>query len=761
MLSAVDSDSCRSILRDYPQLARQKFDFGHRIDGYGGSMHSQHHRRVYPILQLCYRQAPLDLIQLACIVDDSDSDNPKEEMTTATTIKSILSDADAGGYTALHWACCGTLTSLDVVQLLVQLYPTAIHQLCDGSHRTCLHLACGHGLAHDVIQFLLQQCPYHALQRDHCQNLPLHLACASGGPLSQLSVIQMLSRVEPASVEATSQIGLKNSKTGILYRSIPPYCSSTMDRGYAPLHYACAEGASLPVVRFLVRHYPGALQMRAGSMALPLHLACSKRFPSLDIVSFLVSQYPQALKLSTTDGCNEGSGGGGGTPLQLATKSRPSLQVIQFLYQQCPAAMQLGQDLNQRRPHLALQYACCNGASSQVIEFLLEKTIMDDDPSTSSCAIPKRCNGETVLHMVCRNQASHHALIPAMLIRYPDYVSVTSHTTGDLPLHVACKAGASIDTLQLLLSKNLEAIRICNKDGDLPLHLLVKAKDYNTRNGGDMNALKYIVDQFPEALTAENCNHRTPFGLAMSLPVSGEETTGCTCSPSKSAKVVDPTSFLGLLENLTPRLPPFQETATGRPLPLHFLVSQKSCTSQIDTMRLFLTQMPTACYEKSKYGELPCHVATGAPGMSLTVIELLFHQNPEALQVPNQDGLVPFQIAATTSPVSGNEAEHLSVLYFLVHQSMFAFENLSSLRERRLETPVDNHETQSTRLKMDDCQISVPSSLSRILQSILEDHRAAYEKRIGHLEQQVRELQKEDLERQAQDDSCASCCCIT
>ncbi|KAG7360584.1 ankyrin repeat domain protein [Nitzschia inconspicua] len=761
-LSASDANACRTILQEYPQLLRQPLDFGHRI-GYG--VHS--HQPVYPILQLCYRQAPIDLIRLALNFNRDDHHGEEEEVVVEEKEKEdhaipsysilSLSDRDAGGYTALHWACCGTLTQSCVIKLLLDHYPTAAYQMSFGN-RTCLHHACENGLAVEAVDELLQKCPHHALERDHCQNIPLHLACASG-PLSQLSVIQRLVSLEPSSAQATSQLGWRGeeSRTGIVYRSIPPY--DTRGMGYTPLHYACGEGAPLDVVRYLVRQFPGALGLPASSQALPLHWACSKRFPTLDVISFLVAQYPRALHLSTTNGCSVASGGGG-TPLQLAAKSRPSLPVIRFLYQQCPTALE-GPSNKKDTGFLALQYACCNGASSEVIEFLMEKSNISQSVATLSVR-----TGETLLHMVCRNNVSH-SLIPAMLTRFPDDVAVMSTNTGDSPLHAACEAGASIQNIQpLVLSKNADGtIQMPNKDGNLPLHLLVQRKQ-SPVDVVDLRVCRYLVDQFPGSLITENLNHETPFDVAISIPFRSEgSAVQCTCSLPKKRKV-DPVDYMQLLEVLTPPLPAFQNSRSGLPLPFHYLVTRSNKLAQVEMMMEFLLDhFPKVCHERNLSGELLLHVASRIPRTSLAIIECLFQQNPDAIQIPNQEGLVPFQVAAVANTSQSDSAGELSVVYFLVHQSLFAFENLASLRDRLLCTKVCGSDDVLPSTSCDGqirmaSNAASSSSLSRTLKEVLDEHHRAMDLRIDELQRELQEVQLE-LERRDHSESCASCCRIS
>ena len=64
-------------------------------------------------------------------------------------------------------------------------------------------------------------------------------------------------------------------------------------KGYLPLHYACASGASAGVVSKLMKSYPEAVKVRDGNdLMLPLHLAC-KWGSSKEVFDLLIKEYPE------------------------------------------------------------------------------------------------------------------------------------------------------------------------------------------------------------------------------------------------------------------------------------------------------------------------------------------------------------------------------------------------------------------------------------------------------------------------------------
>jgi len=98
-----------------------------------------------------------------------------------------------------------------------------------------------------------------------------------------------------------------------------------------PLHVACRNNAPIPVIRALLKAWPGALQTPAAS-CLPLEEACICA-KSLDTIQLLVEEWPKSIEHYS--------------PLHLAlgicARKRPevSLDIIQFLVHQWPESVKV------------------------------------------------------------------------------------------------------------------------------------------------------------------------------------------------------------------------------------------------------------------------------------------------------------------------------------------------------------------------------------------------------------------------------------
>ena len=64
--------------------------------------------------------------------------------------------------------------------------------------------------------------------------------------------------------------------------------------GYLPIHYACAHGASIELIRLLLSIYPKGVQVTDEDEGiLPLHLACIHGTTEEDVYMYLLASYPE------------------------------------------------------------------------------------------------------------------------------------------------------------------------------------------------------------------------------------------------------------------------------------------------------------------------------------------------------------------------------------------------------------------------------------------------------------------------------------
>jgi hypothetical protein len=336
--------------------------------------------------------------------------------------------------------------------------------------------------------------------------------------------------------------------------------------------------------------------------------------------------------------------------------------------------------------------------------------------------------------------------------------------------------------IQLLVSKYPKSTHSRNNDGNLPLHLLVNRRTNSVEKMIDVNLLRFLVEQNVEALSQKNRHNQIPFDLALSFLFPGP-------SPSLRQSYISHTSFYEEMEQktpidalrlLTPRVPDYQYTSgLGERVsrPLHYIVSQpkllydeshkttNSMSRLHKVFSYFCEKDPESFHRANDLCEMPLHIASRTEEVALMTIECLFAAYPDAIQTPNRDGLYPFELVAATSDSrlrEGSESESLGVVYFLVHRSLFVFENLTRWREHdflhsRL-CDLDKTSDENTKKFKTEFERERHHYQQQTLTEILEQREEAMNARLNDLERELLELRRQ---RQADEiESASGSCCI-
>jgi len=141
--------------------------------------------------------------------------------------------------------------------------------------------------------------------QDHNGDLPLHIVCrtSTNAPIKVLRFFVMQDTHTLASVNRA---------------------------GSLPIHEACRGGASLAMIKYLVKKGGvDTLDARDEQGALPVHVLCQSN-PSVDVVKFLVNQDPGSISEETSAGA---------LPFMLACEGSASESVLQFLLTEYPKAL--------------------------------------------------------------------------------------------------------------------------------------------------------------------------------------------------------------------------------------------------------------------------------------------------------------------------------------------------------------------------------------------------------------------------------------
>jgi ankyrin repeat protein len=385
--------------------------------------------------------------------EEQNNNNNNNNNNAETTIERRL---------PLHYACRGR-APLDVAEYLLEIEPAAIstrgldgmlplHEACSSDENDGRDLP---PLSLPLIQFLVNKYPDALLAPSSTQLLPLHYAsCAKNVPLS---VIEYLVKENPTAVKVSSYQGLlplhlaayfcESAQVFLfLYEAYPSAIGMKDACGCTCLHVACAALASPDLIMNIISWHPESLRIEDGFGRLPLHIACLTDAP-VNVIKYMAESFPESLVMKDSE--EEGD-----LPLDMVASRahHASEDVIECLV------------LNGMPP---LHFACYYKASIQTLRFLNEKY-----PAMITAVFGK--DQFRPLHYACLSSNSSERLLEIvdfLLEQDPDAMHARSTTTGELPLHVACRgqAGIPLEVIERLFEQSPAAIKCVDNDGLSPL----------------------------------------------------------------------------------------------------------------------------------------------------------------------------------------------------------------------------------------------------------------------------------------------------
>jgi ankyrin repeat protein len=246
--------------------------------------------------------------------------------------------------------------------------------------RTLLQRLCERTSHPDVIKFVTDLCGPDSLKAtDEDGNTPLRLVCRHADVSCQ--AIETLTRPYPEAIRIPNE------------------------GGWTPLQTASCYGASVHVVRLLIKKFRGALSMKDAYGNTPLKTACRRGGVASDddinfeVVKLLLESYPEALFI----GDNEGF-----TPLHIAYKNDEASQQVVRLLVDRGGEKALGMLNNNGFP--PLHGACQEGYPEDIIQLMI-------------AVYPKALQivdkfGGTALHSACQSNVPV-ATLRAMILRGP------------------------------------------------------------------------------------------------------------------------------------------------------------------------------------------------------------------------------------------------------------------------------------------------------------------------------------------------------
>ena len=177
---------------------------------------------------------------------------------------------------------------------------------------TALHVACRNRPPKDVIDVMIMAAPDMIFWADSFGWLPLHYACANG---AEIDVVGALLEAYPDSKLTTDKRGrtplhfalgnVEQPPTAMLVQLLAgkEMKSSSVrwpdENNMLPLHYACAYGASVEVLRVIIDAWDESLSKVDNKGRTPLHFAMGNahRDNSPEVVKLLLDLHPAGVNV--------------------------------------------------------------------------------------------------------------------------------------------------------------------------------------------------------------------------------------------------------------------------------------------------------------------------------------------------------------------------------------------------------------------------------------------------------------------------------
>jgi hypothetical protein len=355
-------------------------------------------------------------------------------------------------------------------------------------------------------------------------SLPIHLAAAD--PACHADVLEWLFRQFPASAIMTDQWRYQGT----------------------PLHVA-VRARNWEAVRILLRVCPESTRIPDCNGLLPLHLALVHVFPinapsNQEIIRLLLRVYPQAAEIKLEKDAH-GTLEAPTLPLHIAISRDANPVILDLLIRahptalDCPNILHRALDANYHTDGFSLLLEKCPEESLQSEWYGL--TPLQFALSRHTCARRNPCT-EIQLPQIdlLLNKLPHLGyremgkllrwairdwgdepeqgaeLIQYWVNRYPESTQLgKDDEQGWLPLHCAAAAAhVSTEVVQILMQSNPKALQTPDRNGRLPLHVLLAEHDRDQHNRDFISILQLFLNQFPAGVTWADHKGYWPLHLA-------------------------------------------------------------------------------------------------------------------------------------------------------------------------------------------------------------------------------------------------------
>jgi ankyrin repeat protein len=506
--------------------------------------------------------------------------------------------------------------------------PEALRRV-DGGSNLPLHLECQHQCRSAIIMKCIELYPEALAIENKDGALPLHLLLWSSSSTIE-NVLMMIEKYPEA----------------LRIEGCQPY-SNAKNHRYLPIDIECKNRCRSVILSRCIELYPQSLAEAREEAHLPLHLLLLHPRSSIEDALLMIEKFPEALKYKPKSFAVANSY----LPIHLECKNRCRVAIISKFIELYPESLVEG------KGHRKLLSLLLSNSLASVDVILLV-----------ICAYPDalKCKDELYLdlplHQECRNQC-RSAILSKCIELYPESLYVQNHY-DTLPIHLLLSNNtASVEDTLMVIEKYPEALQHRNSSGNLPLHVECL---HRCRSA----IISKCVELYPESLSISNKKDCLALHLLLSNPASSVEDALMMIDKCPEAvQFLENSSIMYVIDKYLPihlecknrcrpaiiskcleLYPEALSISVGSgALPLHLLLQNSSCTTEVALMVIEAYPEALRCYERALYtGEkcLPIHIECKIQCRS-AVISNCIELYPEALliQTAIDDGDIPLTLA--------------------------------------------------------------------------------------------------------------------
>lgn len=360
------------------------------------------------------------------------------------------------------------------------------------------------------------------------------------------------------------------------------------DSASLPLHHVLRHlRVNTTLVRTIVNGYPQALSESDGFGMTPLHIALSRRHPSIEVLNLLAGNHASTLMKPSIWARQTVCGN---TPLHVTLRHRTSIRVLEW----------------------ALS-ACENESQSRVLEMLNER-------------------GESAFHACITQQQRYQAggfttsgakRTVLLFFKHFDNIALCTTATkrGDLPLHLALAA------FYHCKQRRIESVTFCQSTS--------KEKGVGI---GWVWLIELLLMHYPAALVIRSRNTgllplhlAIKYGLPEDLAIRMLRLTADVLLKSKPTQEKEEALLLATT------------IATTRTTLVHYALMYRPEATKL--LSLLLAQLPSSCrISRLSTGDLPIHTAAAAYGLSIDILQTLCREYDQGCRTYNHKRYLPLHI---------------------------------------------------------------------------------------------------------------------